>query len=169
MSKFLHGHIAKTIARCNYNTKRAKAAIQLDAQTDRQLHDALLALGVDQAIRDYHHGERRSAMGMAADVEHRTFDECRKVPGAEAKLQQKIERRLFWDKWALYGHKPLRIATREDLEESVINRRKMAGSLRVAAKFEEVVAHGLRHHQKVEERYTVDDLINLARQHRAIP
>ena len=86
------------------------------AESDTEIHHVLLKFGAEQAVRDYYHVQRRSFNSAPP-----TLKERNPVKDAE-RSEQKRKRRLFWDRYALFGHVQLKSATRPDLDASIKNR-----------------------------------------------
>ena len=162
-TKIANSRVERAMEQTNYNTKRARELLIDWSARDVELRQALVILGAQQAIRDFYHTERRHALDGDKSTGHNVT-----VPTPEMleRKERKMERRLFWDRWALYGHKPLRLATKGDLVESVSSRHKMAAGLTAAAEFEATIAKKMIDEKKqVCQCFSVDQLIKIARRH----
>lgn len=152
----------------DFNSKSARDEIIRLSKRDSELRDELLHLGADQLIRNYHTGQRHAA-DDAAEPERYGARETPETPEKEARRENNAVRRLFWDRYALYGHKPLKLAVQADLRDSERARRaQAAGNIR-CADFEAEVAKSLPKGKKVGDFFAVTKLIEIAKKHNVIP
>lgn len=157
------------IHRADGNGKEAVSVLVRMAERDSEIRTTLIRMGADQAIRDYFSDERRSNKKKDSE-KRRERDEEQSEEEREEKREEKRERRLFWDRYALFGQLPLKAAKYSDLRDSLKARRAQAAGNLSCAAFEEEIARRLDRHRDrtVEEHFTVDKLMELARVHHVI-
>ena len=153
---------------CKYNSKAARKVLIGLSSTDPELRDELLYLGADQLIRNYHTGQRHLSEA-AAEMEKYTPRETPETPEKQQRRAKSAERRLFWDRYALFGHKPLKVAEKGDLTESERARRAQAAGNIKCADFEAEVNKSLPKGKKVGDFFAVDKIIHIAKKHNVIP
>jgi hypothetical protein len=151
-----------------YNAKTARDVIVELSAKDAALREELLYLGADQLIRSYYTGQRRIAEETAEPQKYE-YRDVPETPEKQAKRVRNAERRLLWDRYALFGHKPLRVAEKADLKESERARRaQAAGNIR-CADFEAAVNEGLPKGKKVGDFFAISKIVELAKAHNVIP
>lgn len=166
MSKLLRDAVLKAMEDSGRRPKEAKALLFSRASNDLLLREALIALGADQAVRSYYSTERHAASSMARCGVPGIIVE---TPERAERLRKKANRRLFWDRYALFGQMPLREATRPDLRTSVENRKKQAAGNIICANFESAVAKRLPNDDAIVWKVLGNDkLMELARRHHVI-
>lgn len=106
---------------------------------DPSLRDRLLRLGAQQVVRTYYNDQRESAMTMAIGRVAASLDN----PDVAQRVAARIARKAFWDKYTLYGHIPLKGATKAQLLESIGNRRAQITSEQRNLNFEQLIADRL--------------------------
>lgn len=152
----------------DYNSKEARNALIKRAAKDHVLRDELLKLGADQMIRDYFAGQRRGH-AEASEPESYSARSTPETPEKQKSRERNAERRLFWDRYALFGHMPLKVAGKIDLRESELARRKQAqGNIR-CADFEAALGADLPKTKKVGEFFAITKIIEIAKVHNVIP
>jgi len=120
-------------------------ALVMRAASDAALRDALILLGAKQAVRIYYSDARNEAYpirGARLEAVRDTKETKGKRVSKEEReerMEAKENRRTMLDTYTLWGHKPLRDATKEDINLSIVNRKtQVAGSLK-AIGFEQAV------------------------------
>lgn len=152
----------------DYNSKGARDELIRRSGRDKELLAELLRLGADQMIRNYF-TDQRHASEVASEPEKYATKETPETPEKQQRREKVAERRLFWDRYALYGHKPLKIAGKADLTESERARRvQAAGNIR-CADFEAAVNTALPKGKLVGQFYALDKIIKIAKEHDVIP
>jgi hypothetical protein len=114
-------------------------------------------------LRNYCTEERRQSISIPKNP---LMDDPEEV--AERK-DAKMRRRMFWDRYALFGQMSLRSAKRPDLQDSISKRKQQAsGNLRCAA-FEEDIMRGLKDERtRVDQQFTIDKIIEIATTHNVV-
>lgn len=169
--KELRGLVVKAMADAKYNTKDARAMLVDWAESNPDLQAELIFLGADQVIRDIVHSERHVSTPAPTREERAQAERDTMVSPLEMeeRVKLKAERRLFWDRYALFGHLPLREATRPELHASVDSRTKQAEGNLACADFEKAVARQLKSDTaQVKHVLKNDALLKLARKHDVI-
>lgn len=148
------------------NVRDARAALFCEARGNPDVMEALLSLGVDQAIRNYFSAERRAA--GEADRAIRKMPED--TDESRARRIAKVERRLFWDRYALFGQMELKTAKRPDLRTSAMARRKQAAGNIACANFEEDLMRrfGSNSSATVSQFFKINKVVELAKVHNVI-
>jgi hypothetical protein len=153
--------IRSIILDCAKNTKTARNKLMRASETDADLHSYFLKLGIDQAIRHFFSDERRVKF---------IPPKSNWMPRDETRIQVKLERRLFWERYSLFGQIELAKATKEQLLISASERRRQADGNIACANFESELAKGIKDDLKtVADVFTATKVMELARQHRVIP
>jgi hypothetical protein len=152
----------------DYNSRVARDELIKRSVRDKELRDELLRLGADQMIRSYHTDQRHASEAPSEPQKYEPR-ETPETPEKQERREKSAERRLFWDRYALYGHKPLKIAGKADLTESERARRvQAAGNIR-CADFEAAVNTALPKGKLVGQFYAIDKIIKIAKEHDVIP
>lgn len=168
MSVQFRGLVNRVMEDNDYNSKSARDDLIKLSSKDKSLRDELLRLGADQLIRSYHTGERRATEATSEPLRYEPR-ETPETPEKQERKTQNAERRLFWDRYALFGHKPLKLAVNADLRASEQSRRaQAAGNIR-CADFEAAVNHDLPKGKKVGDFFAVSKIIEIAKKHNVIP
>ena len=153
----------------DYNGKRAKNALINRAEHDSVLRKYLIHLGVNQAIRDHFHEARRIETSFDEISRYEPRLQNAEPEVHQERQRQKIERREFWDRYSLFGHIPLKVAKRPDLDDSIEKRKiQIAGNIQ-CTNFE--IAVKRRIHDDVTtvgKALKISDLLKLAKQHGVI-
>jgi hypothetical protein len=154
--------VKRVLAENDYNSKDAADELALLAKEDIDLSDKLVTLGAEQAIRSFYTGERRSAMTTPVP----TIDDPVEAASRQAAKQ---ERRLFWDRYALFGQISLRSAKQLDLRDSVNKRRQQAkGNLQCAAFEEDIMKRMKDRKVTVGQTFAISKIIEIAKAHHVI-
>ena len=164
MTDSIKALVMRAMSECDENPKEAKVLLVKWARKDSELMTEILTLGADQAIRSFFQSERKAAALYIPTVDLPPTEETR------ARRAVKVERRLFWDRYALFGQTPLKGARVPDLRDSFNKRRVMAqGNLNCAA-FEEDLAKrmGVKSKSTVGGFFHVDKVIELAKAHNVV-
>lgn len=153
--------VRRLLEESDFNSKDAADSLASEAQRDVDLTDELVRLGAEQAIRNFYSGERRVAVHSMPTIED---------PVETARRQTaKQERRLFWDRYALFGQIPLRAAKQLDLRDSVNKRRQQAkGNLQCAAFEEDIMKRMKDRKVTVGQTFAVSKIIEIAKAHHVI-
>jgi len=133
------------------------------AQINHEIHNILLRYGADQAVRDYYHGQRKvfSKSFSVKEPKNQVLDAERS--------DQKMKRRLFWDRYALFGHMQLKTATRPHLSFSIENRKVQAeGNLRCAAFEQDIMDRMGDDKITVGKRFKSSEIVAIAESHSVI-
>lgn len=133
------------------------------ARTNPAIHNTLIKYGAEQAVRDYYHSQRRIFNRLAPAKESRN-------PVADAeRTEQKRKRRMFWDRYALFGHMQLKTATRPHLSSSIQNRKIQAeGNLRCAG-FEQDIMDRMKDDKiTVGKQFKASEIVEIAEKHNVI-
>lgn len=154
--------VKRVLADSDYNSKDAADELATLAKEDVDLTDKLVMLGAEQAIRSFYTGERRGAMTTPVP----SIDD----PAETASRQiAKQERRLFWDRYALFGQIPLQSAKQLDLRDSVNKRRQQAkGNLQCAAFEEDIMKRMKDRKVTVGQTFAISKIIEIAKAHHVI-
>jgi hypothetical protein len=142
----------------------AEAVIWLEQSSDADLQSILRRLGAQQAVRTFYSDQRASAMTMASGrvLASMGTDEM------EERTSARIARRAFWESYTLYGHTPIKEATKADLLQSAGMREGQARTEMFLATFERAVAAKLKRDSAcVTEVFTSETLEALAAKHKA--
>jgi hypothetical protein len=133
------------------------------SRSDHDLREVLVKYGAEQALRNYFSEERRQSIFIPKNP---LMDDPEEI--AERK-DAKMRRRMFWDRYALFGQMSLRSAKRPDLRDSISKRKQQAaGNLRCAA-FEEDIMRGLKDERtRVDQQFTIDKIIEIATTHNVV-
>lgn len=154
--------VKRVLADSDYNSKDAAEELAALAKEDVDLADKLVTLGAEQAIRSFYTGERRGAMTTPVPSIDDPVD-------VAARLTAKQERRLFWDRYALFGQTPLRSAKQLDLRDSVNKRRQQAkGNLQCAAFEEDIMKRMKDRKVTVGQTFAIAKIIEIAKSHHVI-
>jgi hypothetical protein len=78
------------------------------------------------------------------------------------RISARIARREFWEKYTLFGKRPLKTATKVALEDSVKNRRNQVSGNLARADFEERVSKKMNDEQVVQDCWKIQELMALA-------
>lgn len=132
--------VRSTMKAAEYQEEVAYRRLLRMSQTSAELRDALVALGIKQSIRDFRHAGRPVVIVEEPDGPKRNGSVAHVDPET---LYARVEQRLFWDRYTLYGGKPIREATRDDLLASVEARTAQANGNIVRADFEKSIARRL--------------------------
>lgn len=160
--------VRSIMAECRFNSKTARDRLVALSTTDDILRDELLRRGADQAIRDFHSAGRRATV-EETEPELYTPRAVEQTAQLEQRRQEKIERRLFWDRYALFGHMPLKSAKVMDLRDSALARRKQAAGNIRCADFEDDLMKKLKGQDKnVGQFFTSNKIIEIAKAHNVI-
>lgn len=169
---WLRNRAREALEASGFNTKKARDRLISQAKRDPELEKELLQAGADQIIRNFYSSERRDG-SIKIVIPPITSKIIRASgipsPEAEERQKQKQERRLFWDRYTLFGHTPLRDATRPDLDESVEKRKQQSNGILVCAAFEADISGRLRNDSIIVSKALKDkDIIALAKVHHVI-
>lgn len=145
---------------CDYKPKETVDRLIALSAIDINVHNALILLGAQQAVRNFFKNERHAGSAPAAPADPEL---------AASRYGAKVARREFWDRYALFGQTPLKGATRPALDDSVGKRRAMAqGNLQCAA-FEEDIMNRMKSDTiTVGRSFKVATIIELAKTHNVI-
>jgi hypothetical protein len=141
--------VAKIVSKYPRNQRRAVKEIFDMAAKNKEVASWLMLLGVKQAVRDFYHDQRRSAMSMASKRAMLPLDE------RTEKLSARLARIAFWDAYTTFGMSPIGDATRKELIESAEAREQQASDQIRLAKFERAVAARLPN-DRARVRDTID-------------
>lgn len=165
----LVGLVTSAMSDTQFNSKAARQLLIDWSESNVDLRAELVFFGADQLIRNIVHSERHAASPSpeAAREERAEADRRTQLSPVELteRLEQKTNRRLFWDRYALFGHLPLREATRPDLAASISSRKKQAAGNLACADFEDRVRLKLKNDtHKVGDVLKVDSLMKIAKE-----
>jgi hypothetical protein len=158
--------VRETMRAAEYQEEVVYRRLLRMAQTRGDVRDALIALGIRQVIRDFRHAGRPVVVQEEPDGPKRSSGGVAHV-GPEA-LFARVEQRLFWDRYTLYGGKPIREATRDDLLISIEARTLQAKGNIVRADFEKSIARRLASEgNKIVGTVLTNEVVNeIAKKHK---
>lgn len=132
------------------------------AATDTALRDLMVVAGIKASVRQYFANGRRAWIPTpAAEMS---------APDLIEKAAQKAHRRLFWDRYCLYGHKPLRAATKSDLLVSMTSRQQQIAGAKRNLGFEADIHKQLKSGDSVvSQELTLKKVEEIARKHNVLP
>lgn len=140
------------------NPEQALGRIIKTAIADKQMAKTLIYLGAKQALRSYFSQQRESAISTAAGRIAANLEN----PDIELRVSSRLARTAFWEKYTLFGMRPIGDATKEMLIESAESREaQAAGEIRLA-KFERAVAARLTRGEIVRHAMSLAQIEKLA-------
>lgn len=147
-----------------FNSKKAVDFLIHLAESDGDLRAMLLKLGAEQAVRSYFHQERKAP--LAPVVKLPTVENPVEAAARVERQEEKVRRRLFWDRYALFGHMQLKVAKRPDLRNSISNRKKQIAGNQRCVNFESDIMGRLSNDKaRVEQQLKITEVIEIARTH----
>jgi hypothetical protein len=154
--------IRDALNRAHQNAKEAKEMLIKESEKNLALREALVNAGADAAINNYYCTERQIAYNIERRINLKEF-----TPEAAERSERRINRRMFWHRYSLFGHEALAAARRPDLLESAESRRAQAhGNLRCAA-FEVALARRMKNDKDTVSRtFTYAQIRQLAKKHK---
>jgi len=162
----LRNYVAKLFDDGGDDESIVQALVNRSATND-DLLNALLLLGAKQAVRIYFSDARSEAYpirGARLEATHAKGDKISKAE-REERAAAKENRRTLLDTYTLWGHVPLRDATRADIEVSITHRKtQVAGSLK-AIRFEEAVLKELPANKTCGQALSVSKIDKMWMQH----
>jgi hypothetical protein len=133
------------------------------AADDPEIYKTLIKYGAEQAVRDYYHAQRKTFARAPSPAK-----QSNPVQDVE-RAEQKRKRRLFWDRYALFGHMQLKTATRQHLCSSVESRRlQAAGNLRCAAFEEDIMGRMKDESITVGKQFKSAEVVEIAEKYDVI-
>lgn len=148
----------------DFNSKQAVDFLIHLAESDGDLRVMLLKLGAEQAVRSYFHQERKAP--VAPTVKLPTVENPVEAAERVERQEEKVRRRLFWDRYALFGHMQLKVAKRPDLRSSINNRKKQIAGNQRCVDFESDIMGRLSNDKtRVEQQLKIAEVIEIARTH----
>ena len=159
----------------NYDDKAAATLLVFWSQADHDLHAMLIKLGADQAVRSYFTHERKAPpeeprIIVPSSPELRAAVRSPLSTAERVERQdEKVRRRLFWDRYALFGHMQLRAARRPDLRTSISKRAKQIEGNQRCLNFEsDIVSHLKNDKLRVDQHFKITEVIEIAKAHNVL-
>ncbi len=128
------------------------------SETNHHLRDILLHLGAKEAVSRQYREARRSAVAISIGRVMSNIDR----EEIEERSSSRMARKAFWEKYTLFGMKPLRVSTQCDLTESAKNRRVVAKSHTMRAEFEDKISTMVSGEEMVCDKMTNTDVEKIA-------
>jgi hypothetical protein len=157
-----------------YDSETVIPTLVRQADSNLSLRDALLTIGAKQAVRTYFADARSEAYpirGARAEIVREEKRETKTGKATITKAERderqaaKENRRTMLDTYTLWGHTPLRDATKADIRASIANRKtQVAGGLK-AIKFEQAVLDQLPENKTCGQAFSATKIDKLWMQH----
>jgi hypothetical protein len=131
--------VKKLLLECKFSQVAVSRRLERLAAKDDSLRAEIWELGKKQAIR----------LALTS-LRHEPLDRSRAIPtiGSAEEEFERVEDRLFWNCFTLFGGTPIRLATKAALTESVQSYRTLAKGNARRADFAQAVITNLMKHAK---------------------